>query len=77
MPVAIRQDALADSELGPGRQEILRVLRAYPGYALTLKEIQEKLPAMKYNNLRLTIRRMLEDGQVAKYARGAYYVENK
>lgn len=77
MPVAIRPDALADSGLGPGRQEILRVLRTFPGYALSLKEIQEQLPHMKYSNLRLTIKRMCEDGQIAKYARGAYYVESK
>lgn len=74
MPVAIREDAV-DLSMGFGRQEILRVLRAYPGQALSPREIQDQLPHMSAGNLKMTIRRMYESGQIAKMARGAYYVK--
>lgn len=75
MPVAIRNDV--DTTLGTGRQEILRVLKGYPGLALSPKEIHAHLPHMTTYNLKITIRRMHLEGQIAKAARGAYYVKSK
>lgn len=74
MPVAVRHD-ISDTTHGTGRHEILRILRSYPGMALSPKEIHAHLPHMTSHNLKITIRRMHEDGQIAKMTRGAYYVE--
>lgn len=76
MPVPVRHD-IPDTTIGPSRQEILRILRSYPGQALSPKEIHAHVPNMTIYNLKITIMRMYQEGQIAKMARGAYYVESK
>jgi hypothetical protein len=58
--------------LGTARQEILGVLEEYYPEALSVKALAEELPEIGNANLRKTLKRMAEDGQIKKSARGEY-----
>lgn len=68
------QDLMSQStsKPGSGRLDILRILKERYPEALTPQELQEALPEMTINNLRVTLKRMAEDGQIEKSARGLY-----
>ena len=65
VPVAIQS-------LGVARQEILSVLEEYYPDSLSVKALAEELPHIGNINLRKTLKRMAEDGQIQKSARGEY-----
>jgi hypothetical protein len=55
-----------------GRQQILRILqKRYPS-AMSGKDLAEEVPAMAASNLRVTLKRMIDDGQILKQERGKY-----
>jgi hypothetical protein len=58
--------------LGIARQEILSVLEEYHPDSLPVKALAEELPHIGNINLRKTLKRMVEDGQIQKSARGEY-----
>jgi hypothetical protein len=58
--------------LGTARQEILSVLEEYYPDSLSVKTLAEELPHIGNANLRKTLKRMAEDGQIKKSARGEY-----
>lgn len=58
--------------LGTARQEILSVLEEYDPDSLSVKALAEELPHIGNANLRKTLKRMAEDGQIKKSARGEY-----
>lgn len=62
----------ANQSLGTGRQEILRVLEEHYPEALSIKALVEELPEISSANLRMTLKRMVENGQIEKSGRGEY-----
>jgi hypothetical protein len=58
--------------LGTVRQEILSVLGEYYPDPLSVKALAEELPHIGNANLRKTLKRMAENGQIKKSARGEY-----
>jgi hypothetical protein len=58
--------------LGAVRQEILSVLEESSPEVLSIKALAEELPEIGPINLRKTLKRMAEDGQIKKSARGQY-----
>jgi hypothetical protein len=58
--------------LGTARQEILSVLEEYYPNPLSIKALAEELPHISNANLRNTLKRMAENGQIKKSARGEY-----
>ncbi|MBV9227684.1 MAG: AAA family ATPase [Chloroflexi bacterium] len=57
---------------GIRRQEILRVLREHYPEAMSAPDLEEALPEMNISALRMTLKRMVEGGQIEKSARGLY-----
>lgn len=62
----------AIQSLGTARQDILSVLQEYYPEALSVKNLAEALPEISGSNLRMTLKRMAEDGQIEKSSRGEY-----
>jgi hypothetical protein len=54
------------------RQDILSILKERYPVALMVQEIQEAFPEVKANTLCVTLKRMVEDKQIEKSARGTY-----
>jgi DNA-binding transcriptional ArsR family regulator len=63
----------ANQPLGAARREILHVLEEHYPEALSIKALAEALPDISNSNLRMTLKRMIENGQIAKSGRGEYH----
>jgi DNA-binding transcriptional ArsR family regulator len=62
----------AIQSLGAARQEILSVLQEHYPKAVSAKDLAEALPEINSPTLRMTLKRMAEDGQIEKTGRGEY-----
>jgi hypothetical protein len=54
------------------RQEILRVLQEHYPEAMSVQAVAEELPELTYGNIAVTLRRMADEKQIEKSARGLY-----
>jgi hypothetical protein len=70
------QEALSthsmDCKLGALRSDILRILQDHAPEPFSPLEIAEQLPHVPLNTLRVTLRRMANDGQIEQTVRGQY-----
>lgn len=60
---------------GGNRQEILDLLKEKAPEALEVKDIAEALPEVKMSNLKVTLMRMYDKGEIGKSARGLYHAK--
>lgn len=61
--------------IGGNRQEILNLLQEHAPNPLTVKEIADELPEMTINNLKITLKRMYDNGEIGKSERGSYHAK--
>jgi len=56
---------------GSGRQDILRVLKECYPETMSVSDLEEALPEMNASTLKMTLKRMVEDGQIEKSQGGS------
>ena len=60
---------------GNNRQEIKDLLQECAPVAMSVAEIAESLPEMTMTNLKVTLKRMYDQGEIGKSERGAYHAK--